>query len=129
MEFGDAALTHPSVPTTEQLNSALDGRYAIDRLIGEGGMATVYLARDVRHNRKVALKVLRYGGTFVPGTVRPMIVAAGPGGLAWSNDDGVTWTTINHNNYWSVAFASPNTGWAVGRDGRITKLSGFPVRP
>ncbi len=44
---------------TEQLNSALSGRYTIDRLIGEGGMATVYLARDVRHQRKVALKVLR----------------------------------------------------------------------
>ena len=45
--------------TTEQLNTALAGRYAIDRLVGEGGMATVYLARDVRHNRKVALKVLK----------------------------------------------------------------------
>src|SRR5450759_3726637 len=45
--------------TTEQLNAALAGRYVIDRLVGEGGMATVYLARDVRHNRKVALKVLR----------------------------------------------------------------------
>jgi serine/threonine-protein kinase len=47
------------VQTTEQLNIALTGRYAIERLIGEGGMATVYLARDVRHNRKVALKVLK----------------------------------------------------------------------
>ncbi|MGH7635859.1 MAG: serine/threonine-protein kinase, partial [Gemmatimonadaceae bacterium] len=47
------------MPTTEQLNTALAGRYAIERLAGEGGMATVYLARDVRHNRKVALKVLR----------------------------------------------------------------------
>jgi eukaryotic-like serine/threonine-protein kinase len=45
--------------TTDQLNTALDGRYAIDRLIGEGGMATVYLARDVRHKRRVALKVLK----------------------------------------------------------------------
>src|SRR5688500_13271583 len=44
---------------TEQLNNALSGRYTIDRLIGDGGMATVYLARDVRHQRKVALKVLR----------------------------------------------------------------------
>jgi len=45
--------------TTEQLNAALAGRYAIDRLVGEGGMATVYLARDVKHNRRVALKVLK----------------------------------------------------------------------
>jgi eukaryotic-like serine/threonine-protein kinase len=40
------------------LANALEGRYAVDREIGRGGMATVYLARDVRHNRKVALKVL-----------------------------------------------------------------------
>ena len=41
-----------------QLSNALRDRYAVDREIGRGGMATVYLARDVRHNRKVALKVL-----------------------------------------------------------------------
>jgi serine/threonine-protein kinase len=46
------------VHTTGQLNTALAGRYTIERRIGEGGMATVYLASDVRHNRKVALKVL-----------------------------------------------------------------------
>jgi serine/threonine-protein kinase len=42
-----------------QLNNALQGRYDIDREIGAGGMATVYLARDVKHDRKVALKVLK----------------------------------------------------------------------
>src|ERR1044071_8775210 len=41
-----------------QLNSSLTGRYTIDREIGAGGMATVYLARDVRHERRAALKVL-----------------------------------------------------------------------
>jgi len=40
------------------LSSALEGRYTIDREIGRGGMATVFLARDLRHNRRVALKVL-----------------------------------------------------------------------
>jgi serine/threonine protein kinase len=40
------------------LGTALQGRYTIDREIGRGGMATVYLARDVRHSRAVALKVL-----------------------------------------------------------------------
>jgi eukaryotic-like serine/threonine-protein kinase len=42
----------------EQLESALTGRYAIERELGRGGMATVYLAKDVRHDRPVALKVL-----------------------------------------------------------------------
>jgi eukaryotic-like serine/threonine-protein kinase len=42
-----------------QLNAALSGRYTIETELGAGGMATVYLAQDVRHHRKVALKVLR----------------------------------------------------------------------
>lgn len=42
-----------------QLNAALSGRYTIERELGAGGMATVYLAHDVRHDRKVARKVLR----------------------------------------------------------------------
>src|SRR3954453_12501149 len=41
-----------------QLTNSLAGRYAIDREVGRGGMATVYLARDLRHDRRVALKVL-----------------------------------------------------------------------
>jgi eukaryotic-like serine/threonine-protein kinase len=45
--------------TIERLNAALSGRYVIEREIGEGGMATVYLAQDVKHGRKVALKVLK----------------------------------------------------------------------
>ena len=42
-----------------RLNAALEGRYAIERELGEGGMATVYLAEDIKHERKVALKVLK----------------------------------------------------------------------
>ncbi len=43
----------------DKLGPVLAGRYEIDREIGAGGMATVYLARDVRHQRSVALKVLK----------------------------------------------------------------------
>ena len=45
--------------TLEQLGTALAGRYSVVREIGAGGMATVYLARDIKHGRDVALKVLR----------------------------------------------------------------------
>lgn len=48
-----------SATAIERLKAALDGRYAIERELGEGGMATVYLAEDLKHNRKVAVKVLR----------------------------------------------------------------------
>jgi serine/threonine-protein kinase len=43
----------------ERLTAALADRYAIQRELGRGGMATVYLARDLKHDRKVALKVLK----------------------------------------------------------------------
>jgi Tol biopolymer transport system component/tRNA A-37 threonylcarbamoyl transferase component Bud32 len=45
--------------TLERLTAALADRYAIERELGAGGMATVYLAEDLKHNRKVAIKVLR----------------------------------------------------------------------
>ena len=42
-----------------RLTAALADRYEIEREIGAGGMATVYMARDLKHDRQVALKVLR----------------------------------------------------------------------
>ena len=43
----------------ERLRAALADRYMIERELGAGGMATVYLARDLKHDRQVALKVLK----------------------------------------------------------------------
>jgi serine/threonine protein kinase len=47
------------MPTPDRLSAALADRYRIERELGSGSMATVYLAHDLRHDRKVALKVLR----------------------------------------------------------------------
>ncbi len=43
----------------ERLRAALADRYALERELGQGGMATVYLAQDLRHERTVAVKVMR----------------------------------------------------------------------
>ena len=51
---------HPVLPTPPvPLATALTGRYTIERELGRGGMATVYLAGDEKHGRQVAIKVLR----------------------------------------------------------------------
>src|ERR1041385_1583835 len=52
--FGDVTGT-----LTDRLSAALADRYRVERELGAGGMATVYLAHDVRHDRKVAIKVLK----------------------------------------------------------------------
>jgi Protein kinase domain len=58
------------VPATDRLRAALEGHYSIEREIGAGGMATVYLARDLKHDREVALKVLRADLSAVIGSER-----------------------------------------------------------
>src|SRR4051812_33601483 len=52
------------------LSDALAGRYTLERELGQGGMATVYLARDVRHDRPVALKVLDLERSILLGAER-----------------------------------------------------------
>src|ERR1041384_3609968 len=54
----------------ERLAAALADRYKIERELGAGGMATVYLAQDLKHDRKVALKVLRPELAAVIGAAR-----------------------------------------------------------
>jgi len=46
-------------PVMDRLTQALEGRYRIERELGSGGMATVYLAQDLKHDRRVAIKVLK----------------------------------------------------------------------
>jgi serine/threonine-protein kinase len=58
-----------------RLNTALEGCYRIERELGEGGMATVYLADDLRHERRVALKVLKPELAAVVGADRFLVAS------------------------------------------------------
>jgi len=60
------------------------------------------------------------------GNARPhgrTVVVTGPGGAAWTPDEGDSWFTLpGVSDYWGVAFGSPQTAWLVGTDGRILRL-------
>ena len=47
------------MPLSREFCRVIEDRYSLERQIGEGGMATVYLARDHRHQRHVAIKILK----------------------------------------------------------------------
>ena len=83
------------------LSTALAGRYRVERELGRGAMATVYLAQDLKHHRKVALKVFRPQVGAVLGAERflseiattaklnhPHILALHDSGEARTNDTG-----------------------------------------
>ncbi len=63
-------MTTPAGGLIDTLRVGLAARYVIERELGAGGMATVYLAEDVRHKRRVAIKVLRSDVTAVLGAER-----------------------------------------------------------
>ena len=64
-----------------------------------------------------------YGLTYVPGRNRLTVVATGPGGSAWTTDEGNTWTLLpGITNCWAVAFASWKTGWLACGAGRIFRI-------
>ncbi len=66
-----------------------------------------------------------YGAVYVPGAPTPTLVGVGPKGIDYSIDNGTTWTSLDTLSHWSVAFASPKAGWAIGPEGRITKIQLF----
>ncbi len=52
------------------------------------------------------------------------VVITGPAGAAWTPDEGDTWLSLpGVANYWAVAFANHESGWLVGTEGRILKIS------
>jgi photosystem II stability/assembly factor-like uncharacterized protein len=69
-----------------------------------------------------------YGGAYVPGAPTPTLVVVSPTGSEYSTDNGWTWTRIDSGDYWTVAFLSPELGWAAGR-GQISRIVNGGGRP
>ena len=63
-----------------------------------------------------------YGAAAVPGAPG-YVVAAGPRGLAWTGNDGRSWTHLSGSAYWAVECISRDACWAVGPGGRITRVN------
>ena len=64
-----------------------------------------------------------YGSAVVP-ALEGVVVAAGPGGMSFTADDGTTWTAIDEVTRWAVGFApGGSVGWAVGPEGRVTRIA------
>ena len=69
------------------------------------------------------LKSGAWAGAHIPGLRRSTLMAVGPSGAVWSADDGRTWNTIDTLNYWGLGALGPGQIWAVGREGRVTKIT------
>lgn len=63
-----------------------------------------------------------YGSAAVPG-MPGSVVAAGPKGLDWTENNGRSWISLSGSAYWAVECASHQACWAVGPGGRITRVT------
>lgn len=118
---GIASLVFPDAMNGFALGGALDQPDAhVDNVaVTRDGGATWTLAGQPQFSGAV------YGGAYVPDAPIPTLVATGPKGIDYSVDNGMTWTRLDTLNHWSVAFANPHAGWAIGPEGRITKIRMF----
>jgi photosystem II stability/assembly factor-like uncharacterized protein len=105
-------------PTTIQI--AEDGRgVTLGGIIGNDTAWTDNVA--VTRGRPV-MSGPAYGSALVVDGEQTAVVAVGPQGMNWSTDLGATWQPADTLTYWAVSFDGPESGWAVGPQGRIVRL-------
>ena len=63
-----------------------------------------------------------YGAAWVPDREPATLFAVGPGGMDWSVDGGMHWTSVDTVPYWAVDFSDSGTGWAAGPGGRVVRI-------
>ncbi|MBV9670113.1 MAG: hypothetical protein JOZ43_04075 [Acidobacteriales bacterium] len=116
----------------------IDFRDATHGLTGGGDFAGTTILNNVarsedggmtwRLTRPAPITGAIFGLSYVehgtmPNGFQRTAVATGPGGAAWTPDEGGSWYPLHVKNYWAVTFASPEAGWLVGTEGRILKVS------
>ncbi len=114
----------PWDPVLEKLRAATEGKYEIGRVLGTGGMAAVYLARETRLNRQVAIKVMSPGLMMQPGMIERF------------RHEAVTVAGLNHPNIVTIYtveetddlhffvmehIAGPSLEAVISRDGPLPK--------
>lgn len=88
---------------------------SVAAVTGDGGETWTLVARPT-------FRGAVYGSAAVPG-LPGYVVAAGPGGLDWTGNDGRSWNHLGSSAYWAVECASRGTCWAAGPGGRITRVT------
>ena len=63
-----------------------------------------------------------YGGFYAVGPSSAVLVAVGPNGASYSEDDGLSWSVLDSGDYWGIGFVSLGAGWLTGPGGRIVKV-------
>ena len=63
-----------------------------------------------------------YGAAYAQVRGKAILVAVGPGGAAWSVNDGDSWAALDSAPYWSVGFGRNGSGWLVGPKGRVVRV-------
>ena len=114
-----------------RLRAALESRYALAREIGEGGMATVYLAHDERHHRNVELKVLKPELAAVVGAERFLAVSCPPKAVPPSpktsaSASGASYRLCGVQTWGVLRFERPRTRVLRAQTGCFRSLYGSP---
>ena len=78
--------------------------------------------RTWHHGARVSFAGAIYGATYAGDGTRKVLVAVGPNGASFSEDDGASWLVLDTLDYWGIGFASLNAGWLTGPGGRIVKV-------
>ena len=121
---GDSTAGVASVAFRDRLHGLIGGGNVADTLTSQQNVArSDDGGRTWRLTTAAPFHGAVFGLAYVQGN-QHTVVATGPGGAAWSADEGNTWSLLpDIRGYWGIAFAGRKAGWLVGEDGKILKLS------